>query len=148
MRSALTFQSIGLLSPDESVYFPVYVDGKGKILNGSSAYRIHFTREQVPRVKAFWSVTLYQLPDLFLYDNPDNRYQMGPQVPGMIVNKDGSLDIYIQHEKPKDKKISPNWLPCPKGDFMLTLRIFNPLPETFQGQSLSVPLPPVEPINR
>jgi hypothetical protein len=144
MRAALTFQSIGLLSPDETVYFPVYVDGEGKALHGANAYRIHFAQEQVPKVKAFWSVTLYQFPDLFLYDNPDNRYQVGPQVPGMIVNKDGSLDIYIQHEKPKDKKAHANWLPCPKGAFMMTLRLYNPSPETFKGDGLAVPLPPVE----
>jgi hypothetical protein len=147
MRSALTFQSIGLLSPDETLYFPVYVDGNGKTLNGANAYRIHFTAEQVPKVRGFWSVTLYQFPDLFLYDNPDNRYQMGPQVPGMIINRDGSLDIYIQNEKPKDKKTLANWLPCPKGEFMMTLRLYNPSPETFNGDSLAVPLPPVTVIN-
>ncbi len=147
MRSALTFQSIGLLSPDETLYFPVYVDGNGKTLNGANAYRIHFTAEQVPKVRGFWSVTLYQFPDLFLYDNPDNRYQMGPQVSGMIINRDGSLDIYIQNEKPKDKKTLANWLPCPKGEFMMTLRLYNPSPETFNGDSLAVPLPPVTVIN-
>jgi hypothetical protein len=40
-------------------------------------------------------------------------------------NSDGSLTLYFQNESPgKDKEA--NWLPSPKGDFILTMRMYWP----------------------
>ena len=47
-------------------------------------------------------------------------------------NKDGSLDIYIQHASPGRDKES-NWLPAPKGDFDLVLRAYWPMLEVLAG---------------
>jgi hypothetical protein len=42
-----------------------------------------------------------------------------------LYNDDGSLDLYIQNESPgKDKET--NWLPAPKDDFVLVLRMYWP----------------------
>jgi hypothetical protein len=90
-------------------------------------------------------VTLYELPSVLLYNNPLNRYQMGPQIEGMKYNQDGSLDIYIQHDPPTNKTQSSNWLPAPAGKFVLSLRIYHPKPDMFQLDKHKVPLPGVEP---
>ena len=44
---------------------------------------------------------------------------------GSIINPDGSVDLYLQAESPgKDKEA--NWLPAPKGKFVLVMRIYAP----------------------
>ncbi|WP_428841137.1 DUF1214 domain-containing protein [Bradyrhizobium pachyrhizi] len=40
-------------------------------------------------------------------------------------NPDGSLTLYFQNESPGADKES-NWLPAPKGDFVLMLRMYWP----------------------
>ena len=41
------------------------------------------------------------------------------------ANADGSVDLYVQNESPgKDKEA--NWLPAPKDEFVLMLRLYWP----------------------
>ena len=45
----------------------------------------------------------------------------------------GPLDLYFQNESPgKDKEA--NWLPAPKGDFNLTMRLYAPQPDALTGK--------------
>ena len=37
-----------------------------------------------PPVGAFWSVTMYDMPDFYLVDNPIDRYSIGDRTPGMV----------------------------------------------------------------
>jgi hypothetical protein len=148
-RAALTMQSIGGFPWEEAIYVVGYKDLAGKELDGSTNnYRIHFNKDEIPQSYAFWSVTLYELPSVLLYNNPLDRYQMGPQIEGMKYNQDGSLDIYIQHDPPTNKTQSSNWLPAPAGKFVLSLRIYHPKPDMFQLDKYKVPLPGVEPRTR
>jgi hypothetical protein len=126
LRAAWTMQSIGALSSDEAMYVTSYVDSDGNSYSGNNNYVLHFEKDEIPQVESFWSLTLYEIPSILLYDNPINRYQMGPQIDTMEFNKDGSLDIYIQNDRPKNKKHFNNWLPSPKGKFIVTLRFYNP----------------------
>ena len=74
-------------------------------------------------VKAFWSVTMYDA-GYFFVDNPLNKYTVSPRN-DLKYNADGSLDLFIQNESPgKDKEA--NWLPAPKGEFVLMLRMYWP----------------------
>lgn len=57
-------------------------------------------------------------------DNPLNRYTISPQN-DLKYNEDGSLDVYIQNESPGKNKES-NWLPAPKGKFVLMMRLYWP----------------------
>jgi hypothetical protein len=125
-RAAWTMQSIGALSSEEAMYVTSYVDINGDSYSGENNYVLHYEKDEIPQVGSFWSLTLYELPSILLYDNPIDSYQMGSQIESMKYNDDGSLDIYIQHEKPKDKKKINNWLPAPKGKFIVTLRFYNP----------------------
>ncbi|MBK9228622.1 MAG: DUF1254 domain-containing protein [Ignavibacteria bacterium] len=143
LRAAYTMERIGALSPDEAMYLTVYNDIDGKLLDGMNNYKIHFKKEELPEVYAFWSVTLYDYPSVMLYDNEINRYQMGPQIQEMKYNSDGSLDIYIQHKKPADNNIIGNWLPSPEGRFLMTLRFYNPKPVMFSLDKHLTPLPGV-----
>jgi hypothetical protein len=68
----------------------------------------------------------------FLVDNPINRYSIGSQGKGYVLNQDGSLSIYIQSSAPTADKVS-NWLPAPKGSFNLTLRLFIPQDSVLKG---------------
>lgn len=143
LRAAYTMEQIGALSPDEAMYLTVYNDIDGNLLDGSNNYIIHFNKEELPEVYAFWSVTLYEFPSIMLYENEINRYQMGPQIQDMKYNSDGSLDIYIQHNKPAGNNIIGNWLPCPEGRFLMTLRLYNPKPVMFSLDNHLTPLPGV-----
>ncbi len=47
----------------------------------------------------------------------------------LLANPDGSVDMYLQAESPgKDKEA--NWLPTPKGKFVLVMRIYQPRKST------------------
>ena len=109
--------------PIEATYINVSVDGDGKPLSGTNRYVIHFEKDGLPKVKAFWSVTMYNLK-YNLVANPTNRYSLGDRS-GMKVDKDGSLTIYVQKDSPGPDK-EANWLPAPDGQFFLILRTYLP----------------------
>ena len=82
--------------PVEATYFNASVDGEGKPLNGKNRYVIHFDKDGEPKVKAFWSVTMYNLK-YNLVDNPIDRHSLGDRS-GMKHDADGGLTIYVQQE--------------------------------------------------
>jgi hypothetical protein len=77
--------------------------------------------------------------------NPLNRYLLGSDYPGMKYNADGSLTIYLQADNPgKDKEA--NWLPAPRGPFLVILGTYAPgeaLIETLSNPNAYIP-PPAE----
>ncbi|MCY1384679.1 hypothetical protein D9M69_729670 [compost metagenome] len=60
----------------------------------------------------------------FFVDNPLNRYSISARQP-LKANADGSIDLFSQHESPGSDKES-NWLPAPKGKFILMMRLYWP----------------------
>jgi len=126
---------IGANSREEALY-PIYEkDASGQPLDGSKGrYVLRFAKGQFPPVNAFWSLTMYGLPDQLLVKNEQNRYLINsPMLPDLKTDADGGLTIYIQNDSPaKDKEA--NWLPAPKGPFMLTMRYYLPKPELLSGQ--------------
>lgn len=115
----------------EAYYAEVYVDADGRQLNGVDAYELRLT--ELPPADAFWSLTMYSMPDFLLVDNPIERYSIGDRTPGIVVGDDGSLVIRMQHERPDDETFAANWLPTPEGDFRPLLRIYQPRPEVLDG---------------
>ena len=84
---------------------------------------MRFAKGQLPPVKGFWSLTMYD-ENMFFVANPINRYSMSVRT-NPVYDADGALTIYIQNESPgKDKEA--NWLPAPKGKFHLMLRLYWP----------------------
>lgn len=133
-RALVTLVGLGALPPHESVY-PVNVsDQHGQPLDGRQSYQLHFSKEQLPPVEAFWSVTMYDEAG-FAVDNPLNRYALGDRDP-LKYNADGSLTILIQHQAPADEQL-PNWLPAPaQGKMGMTMRLYAPRPHVLNGQWL------------
>ena len=100
-------------------------DAGGQPFDGSRAYRITFTPDTMPPVRAFWSITVYDASTL-LYANPLQRYVVNsPMVDHLVKDPDGGFTLYVQHESPGAGK-EPNWLPVPLGKFTLTFRAYQP----------------------
>ncbi len=119
----------------EAAYPMTYTDADGDQLDGRQRYTITFGEE--PPVDAFWSITMYDLPEFYLVDNPIGRYSIGDRTPGLRRHDDGSLTIMIQHDQPAD---TSNWLPAPAAPFRPVLRLYQPRPEILDG---SYQIPPV-----
>jgi hypothetical protein len=135
-RAAVTKVGLGALPPVEAIYANASVDFKGQALSGTHQYIIHFPAEQMPPVKAFWSITMYD-ENGFLVESAINRYLIGDR-DLLKYNDDGSLDIVIQYEQPE--KNTENWLPTPIGTFALTMRLYLPQKSILDG---SWKLPPL-----
>jgi hypothetical protein len=121
----------------EAAYAWSYVDDQGEQLNGTRRYAIHFA--QTPPVDAFWSLTMYDMPQYYLVANPLHRYSIGDRTPGLHYNPDGSLDLVLQHERPGAEQ-EANWLPAPAGDFRPLVRMYQPRAPVLNG---SYQLPPI-----
>jgi hypothetical protein len=121
-RTAMAKSSMYGNKPDETKYYYVEYDGLGKLLNGANINTITFSKGQVPPVKGFWSVTLYNEYHLF-EPNALNRFSLGTKNKALKYNADGSLTIYASAKSPGTDKES-NWLPAPKGAFSLFLRAY------------------------
>jgi hypothetical protein len=121
--------------------YPVYaVDEAKQKLNGANRYTVHFAPGQLPPVNAFWSLTMYELPASLLVANPINRYLINaPMLPQLKRDPDGGLTLLIQNESPgKDKEV--NWLPAPKGPFVMYMRLYWPKAEAVEGKWTAPPL--------
>jgi hypothetical protein len=62
---------------------------------------------------------------MFFVPNSINRYAINQPRDTLPRNEDGSLDIYVQNQKPAPEHMA-NWLPAPKGDFVLMMRLYWP----------------------
>lgn len=108
--------------PEETKYIYRDNDSQGEQLAGQNTYTVTFAKDQVPPVKGFWSLTLYN--DLHLFNpNPLNRYSLCTKNKNLKYNADGSLTLYASANSPGMDKAS-NWLPAPKGTFSLYIRAY------------------------
>lgn len=114
---------------EEAFYPETSMDADGETFDGSKHnYILHFEADEIPPVKAFWSLSMYKLPEQLFIENPINRYIIGSATEGLKYEDDGALNIYIQRESPgKDKE--SNWLPAHNGPFSLQARLYWPSPE-------------------
>ena len=58
-RAIVTQLGLGANLPEDAIYPLNLGDETGKPLNGANKYAIHFGKEEIPPVDAFWSITLY-----------------------------------------------------------------------------------------
>lgn len=117
----------------EAMYPVLTTDSDGAPLTGANNYTLTFPPGQLPPANAFWSVTMYKLPESLLVDNPINRYVINsPMLPNLIKNPDGGLTLYIQNSSPGEEQ-APNWLPAPPGPFTIFMRVYWPKPEALDG---------------
>ena len=108
--------------PTETQYFYTDNDTAGDQLEGANRYAVTFEAGQLPPVKGFWSLTLYNEHHVFAL-NDLNRYSPGTKNKALAYGAGGSLTLYAGAAHPGDERF-PNWLPAPNGEFSLYIRCY------------------------
>ncbi len=118
----------------EAIYPTFFTDVDGGPLTGAeNEYTMTFAKEQLPPIKAFWSLTMYDGPTQLFVDNPLDRYLLNSTMTDQFVRQeDGSLVLYVQSRSPA-QELESNWLPAPEGPFYLVMRLYGPEPAALEG---------------
>ena len=122
LRAVIALIGLGANLPIDAVYLSTI-----RPMNGTVPYTITFNADELPPVQAFWSVTYYNAQS-YLSANSINRYAVRSADP-LVYHSNGSLTIYVQPNAPTNTTLQPNWLPSQSPSFILTLRLYNPLPQ-------------------
>jgi hypothetical protein len=130
-RAIVAQLGLGANLPEDAIYPLNIGDEAGRPLDGTSDYMIHFDKETLPPVNAFWSITLYD-QEGYQVANSLNRFAVSSWMP-FKYNPDGSLDLYFQNQSPGPDK-EANWLPAPRGSFDLTMRLYAPKSDALTGK--------------
>lgn len=135
LRAAAAHMGLYGNSGAEAIY-PFYMtDSDGAPLDASgNTYTLTFKREDLPPVKSFWSLSMYDGKTQLFIHNPLDRYLLNSSMMDQFSKeKDGSMTFYIQKDSPgKDKEA--NWLPAPEGPFYLVMRLYGPEPDALEGK--------------
>ena len=124
LRATTAWLGPGWNRIQDAVYPLSKKDAAGEAYDGAKyRYTIHIDSGQFPPVKGFWSLTMYDHEN-FLAQNALSRYSLS-QRDKFVTNPDGSVDLYIQADSPGKGK-DANWLPAPKAQFGLMLRLYWP----------------------
>ncbi|PZQ99708.1 MAG: hypothetical protein DI533_03370 [Cereibacter sphaeroides] len=128
-RALITAYGLGANRPQDAIYPASTKPGSGLLVRaykGSEKYTMTFAKGELPPVKGFWSLTMYD-ENFFFVDNPINRYSVSERQ-NLKAAEDGSVTLYIQNESP-GADLESNWLPAPKDKFQLMLRMYWPNPD-------------------
>lgn len=120
-RALITAIGLGANRPQDAIYPTSEGPSVVSTYTGAKKYVMHFPKGQLPPVNGFWSLTMYDA-NYFFVANPINRYSISARQ-NLKANADGSVDLYIQNQSPGAANES-NWLPAPKGKFILMLRMY------------------------
>lgn len=113
-------------SIEEAFYHTAYTDSDREKLDGHNVYVQRFEPDQLPPVKSFWSITMYEMPESLLVANKLNRYLLNStMLDNFVRDADGGLTFYFQHDSPGPEK-EANWLPAPQGPFSVSMRLYWP----------------------
>jgi hypothetical protein len=124
LRAMANLLGPGWNRPSDAIYPISQHDAHGHEYDGAEHdYVIRFAPGQLPPAKGFWSLAIYD-KDMFFVPNSINRYAVGSHT-ALKHNADGSIHIHIQAISPGTDK-EANWLPAPKGQFQLVLRLYDP----------------------
>ena len=103
-------------------------DAKGEPLDGGKNYRLHLP-PNIP-VKDFWSVILYSNQTRSQIQTDQRFPSVSSQTKGLLVNADGSVDVYFGPKAPPGKE--KNWVQTVPGKGWNTiLRLYGPLEPWF-----------------
>lgn len=142
-RAIVSQLGLGANLPEDAIYPLNLGDTEGRPLTGANAYTITFPPGQRPPVDAFWSITLYD-KEGFQVANMLDRFAVSSWMP-LKADPDGTLTLYIQNENPGPGR-EANWLPAPKGDFNLTMRLYAPKSLALTGKWNPPGVMKVEPV--
>jgi hypothetical protein len=130
-RAAMALTCLGAGLPEDTLTPHAATDSQGRPLTGRHRYQIRFTKGELPPVNAFWSLTLYDSHYAFV-PNALDRYAIGDR-DALSFDADGSLTVLIQHRPPANEA-KRYWLPAPRDEFNLTLRLYWPTRAVIDGQ--------------
>jgi hypothetical protein len=137
-RAAVAKSNIFVNAPNETKYFYQDFDSSGAQLNGNHRYTVTFAKGQLPPVRGFWSLTLYNQHHFFS-PNELKRYSVGTKNKSLVTASDGSLTIYVQSNAPAGAQHA-NWLPAPKENFALYIRSYWPKQQILDGSWTPPPI--------
>ncbi|MFE4498477.1 DUF1254 domain-containing protein [Rhodococcus sp. NPDC056743] len=132
-RTAIGKSNIFVNTPNETAYYYQDLDDIGTRLHGSSTYTVRFPAGQLPPVKGFWSLTVYNKHHFF-HPNDLDRYSLGTKNQTLTYGDDGSLTLTVGGAAPTDPKELANWLPAPDDEFTVYLRAYWPNQEILAGR--------------
>jgi hypothetical protein len=126
LRAAVSQGYLYSSPPEESVQMSLSVDSEARQLNSLYPYVLHFEKNDFPPARKMWSIRAFELKN----KNSENQFQavsiINNKTAKLKSNMDGSVDIYIQNEKPSLAHRS-NWLPLSRdANFYVILTLFNP----------------------
>jgi hypothetical protein len=103
-------------------------DSKGQALDGGKNYRLRLP-PNIP-VKDFWSVIVYSNQSRSQIQTDQRFPSVSSQTKGLLVNPDGSVDVYFGPKSPAGK--DTNWVQTVPGRSWNTiLRLYGPLDPWF-----------------
>lgn len=103
-------------------------DAEGKYLDGAKNYVLHLP-PNIP-AKDFWSVVVYDPQTRSMLQTDQQFPSAGNQRKGILVNQDGSVDVYFGPVAPAGK--ASNWIQTIPGKGWYTmLRLYGPLEPWF-----------------
>ncbi|MCK5067587.1 MAG: DUF1254 domain-containing protein [Bacteroidales bacterium] len=125
----------------EAIYPTYLTDAEGIPLNGAeNMYTVTFQQDELPPVRAFWSLTMYDGQTQLFIHNSLNRYLLNSSMKDYYVyGDDGSLTLYIQKDSP-GTELESNWLPAPDGPFYSVMRLYGPEEAALQGEWVNPPM--------
>ncbi len=110
-----------------SQYAWAATDSKGAPLDGGRRYRLHLP-PNIP-VKNFWSVIIYDNQARSMVQTDQRFPSISSQREDLVVNPDGSVDIYFGPQAPVQKA---NWIQTVPGKgWNAILRLYSPLESWF-----------------
>ena len=127
LRAYAAYTQPGIGMKNDEVRATVTLDSDGHALNGANRYVIHFAPNQLPPVRGFWSITAYTKEGA-LGESAPARLAVGDRN-GAHRNRDGSLDVVVSSAHVR----AANWLPAPRTDLQLVLRLYAPKPQATDG---------------
>ena len=135
IRSVVAHQGLYGNSAVEAIYPTYLVDADQQSLDASAnRYTLTFEDGELPPVKAFWSLTMYDGKTQLFIENPLDRYLVNSSMTDQFkMQSDGSLVLRIEKDSP-GSGLESNWLPAPDGPFYMVLRLYGPKPGALDGR--------------
>ena len=129
-RTSYTYEAVttsagmvSRVSGKGSAYIGSYYDADGNALMGANNYSLHM--EPNPPAANFWSITVYDVANRLIIRNETRRADLSSRSENLVINSDGSVDLYFGPEAPEGKE--NNWIQSNKGEsFFVYLRLYGP----------------------
>ncbi len=102
-------------------------DSDGNMLDGNSTYRLNVPKDTP--AKDFWSVIAYSMETKGFIRNQSEVGRSSRNIDEMVVNDDGSYDIYIGAKAPTG--MEKNFIPSGGENFFLLFRLYGPETKDF-----------------